>query len=531
MGAFIHRRVCAAALFAVCALSPAFAEPLPAAGDEGPFHKKVIACAWDLGVFSPSDILSNKAAFAALPIDGVRFFAEEGRDSDGRPVQRGRPMSDTNVWNRAKMAEIVPVLRELSELPSLRHSFIGFSLAPMPRGCGRLDYRDDAAWGRFATNVATLAYVAREGGMKGLCADPEEYGGFRQFTRLKTDPPFDACASLARQRGREFAEALFGEFPDAVFLSFWLFSSQRREYAATPDPAAAVREAGDLWPAFVEGILEGAPPQARLVDGDENSYNYNVYDGALTYAAKICANRACIALFAPENRAKFRAQILFGNAIYLDRFTNPEGKFYYTGPTSGSRLLSFDERLNGALQAADEYVWLWGEKFSWVRWENHGPPARGIAFDKGRTWDDALPGFFDALWAAVKPADFLSRRFPEIRGTGGCTNLAAVETLRVSPSQKNGRRVFRIPVSRAERYVVEWTATGAGARGTLTMVRANGSRRWDLSVETSRGEGSFRRLVRIPPDVGFLIFSMHADGGDGMEVEFSDVGAYRLPSN
>ena len=499
--------------------------------DGGTFRKKVIACAWDLGVFSPSDVLSNKAAFAALPIDGVRLFAEEGRDTDGRPVQRGRPMSDTNVWNRAKMAEIVPVLRELSEVPSLSHSFIGFSLAPMSGGCGRLDYRDDAAWGRFATNVATLAYVAREGGMKGLCADPEEYGGTRQYIRLDADPPFDECAALARRRGREFSKALFGEFPNAVLLSFWLFSGQRRGYAAAPDPAAAVREAGDLWPAFVEGILEGAPPQARLVDGDENSYNYNAYDGALTYPAKICANRACIALFAPENRDKFRTQILFGNAVYLDRFTNPEGKFYYTGPTSGSRLLSFDERFNGALRAADEYIWLWGERFSWVRWEKHGPPARGIAFDKDRTWDDELPGFFDAIRAATRPANFLERRFPEIRGKGGCTNLVAIRTMRVSPGNKNGRRVFRIPVSRAERYVVEWTAKGTRARGTLAMWRADGSRRWDLEVVTSRGEGAFRHLVRIPPDVGLLTLGMHADGDAGTEVEFSGIGAYLLPSN
>ena len=101
----------------------------------------------------------------------------------------------------------------------------------------------------------------------------------------------------------------------------------------------------------------------------------------------------------------------------------------------------------------------------------------------------------------------------------------------VTPSsgQKNGRRVFRLPVSRAERYVVEWTATGAGARGTITMARADGSRRWDLPVVTSRGEGSFRHLVRIPPDVGLLVFAMHADGGG--EVEFSDIGAYLLPVN
>ena len=40
--------------------------------------------------------------------------------------------------------------------------------------------------------------------------------------------------------------------------------------------------------------------------------------------------------------------------MYLDRYTNKKGAFYFTGPLSGSRLHQFDENLNAALRA-DKY--------------------------------------------------------------------------------------------------------------------------------------------------------------------------------
>ena len=56
---------------------------LGAVAETEPFRKKAIACSWDLGNFSFADILSNKAAFAAMPFG---FFTVNG------PVPRPPPL-------------------------------------------------------------------------------------------------------------------------------------------------------------------------------------------------------------------------------------------------------------------------------------------------------------------------------------------------------------------------------------------------------------------------------------------------------
>ena len=71
----------------------------------------------------------------------------------------------------------------------------------------RVDWADDKAWANYAENMATVAWLAKQGGLKGLMLDPEEYGAqggsLPQYIHTYRDPPFEECAKLARQRGRE----------------------------------------------------------------------------------------------------------------------------------------------------------------------------------------------------------------------------------------------------------------------------------------------------------------------------------------
>ena len=78
---------------------------------------------------------------------------------------------------------------------------------------------------------------------------------------------------LARERGRQIGRAMFGEFPEMRVLSFW-FLSLNKSYANSDDPVAVMRAEGDLWPMFINGLLDVMPPAARLVDGDEHGYWY-----------------------------------------------------------------------------------------------------------------------------------------------------------------------------------------------------------------------------------------------------------------
>lgn len=494
--------------------------------DDEPFRKKVIACSWDLGKYSVYDVLSNKAAFAALPIDGARISANGIKLPDGKPLEPWRAFYSP-LWPKDALVPLVKPFREATAIPSLRHSFTGFSIARTPKT--RVDFRDDVGWAQGFANLRQLAALARDGGLKGLIMDPEDYGKGKQFTRLDGDPPYDEAAKLARRRGREFADAVFGEYPSMTILSFWAFS-HGRQYAVQPDPREAMRRKGELFIPFLDGMLDAMPPTAKFVDGDEPSYNYSAYGKDwMNYADKAAANRACIALISPENRYKFRAQVQMGFAVYLDRYTNPKGKFYYTGPVSGSRLVSFDENLRGALRASDEYVWFWCEKFAWVRWQNLTNPKLRVGFAKDRTWDDELPGMYDSIWAATRPQDFLARRFPEIRGKGGCTNILKCGVFKLTGKEKYGRPVRRIPVKRGERYVVEYTAKGAGITGSVSYFNEKGGRQWGLSSTTETGEGLRRILVAVPQYTGFINFGV-GKPDDGTTGEVSGIGVYRLPA-
>ena len=510
-------------IFTAAVLSAAIA----VGADDEPFRKKVIACSWDFGNFTVADVLSNKEAVAALPVDGVRLSAIGPTLPDGRPLTPWTAFSCTNDWPEGVLSPLVPQFREATAIPSMRHSFTTFLLS---RGKNaRLDFRDDAGWSKAFAKVRQLAILARDGGLRGLVMDPEDYGGGGQFRRREGDPPYDEAARLARRRGREFSRTVLAAYPDMVLFAFWAFS-MGHQYMAQLDPVAAMRAKGELYIPFLDGVLDAIPPGVRIVDGDETSYNYSAYGRDwMNYADKVAENRACIALVSSENRAKFRAQVLMGAAVYLDKYTNKKGKFYYTGPVSGSRLHAFDENLRGALRASDEYVWLWCEKFSWIDWKVHGKPLRRIAFDEHRTWDDELPGMYDSIWAATKPQDFLSRRFPEIRGNGACTNLVKCGALRLAGKEKDGRRAGGISVKRGERYVVEYTAKGNGITWIVDYHAENkGGRQWGLSTKET-GEGQRRILLPVPQYTGGLSFRI-TKPDDGTTGEVSGIGVYRLPA-
>lgn len=497
-----------------------------AASEEEPFRKKAIACSWDLGNFSFADILSNKSAFAAMPFDGARLYPNGAKGPDGNLLKVSWPMRGA-AWPTDVFDGLVPTLREVTAMRPFRHSFLGLCISSGKKD--RLDIRDDAAWRRAFGNVRLIARLARQGGCKGLIVDPEDYGGGRQYYRLDVDPPLDEALPLARRRGREFAEAIFGEFPEATVLSYWLWSARRGYLDEPGGVASAVRRHGDLWYAFLDGVLDGISPQGRLVDGDEYSYNYNPFSGTrFTYTDCLNRNRACIAGVSPENRMKFRAHVLMGCALYLDRYTNAEGSFYYSGPVSGSRLLHFDENFTAALQAADEYVWLWAEKHAWIDWKVHGPAVNRIAFTEHQTWNDRLPGIYDSILSTLDPERFLTERFPALRGRTTCTNVFSVTEMTVSGRQKDGRGLAVRNAERADRYVIECEASG-DAPGVETAFSSAKGRQWGIAPVRREGPGKHRYLVKILPETVRTGIRCYTTGGTNAVANFTGIAAYRLP--
>lgn len=127
----------------------------------------------------------------------------------------------------------------------------------------RLDWADDKAWANFAANMSVAASLARDGGMKGLMLDPEEYASGRQYIHTPADPPFPATARLARQRGREVFSRVFKEYPDAVIFTLWYFGTYRNQTEKI-NPVGYADENGQLLPYFYNGMLDVMPTGIRV---------------------------------------------------------------------------------------------------------------------------------------------------------------------------------------------------------------------------------------------------------------------------
>ena len=367
-----------------------------------------VAFGWEFSRKSVRDVAAIADSLDKTPLDGIGVYLNEPSE-DGGVLSTHTIMRE--AWRRETLEPLVPVARELTAHRSMRESFLGSFRSPSG---ARIEWDDDEGWARVASNMAIAAWFAREGGFRGLWMDPEDYHGTGQFRRRPDDPPYDALCDAARRRGREVFEGVFRECPDIRILSFWLLSMGQRGFGMG-DLAVAARETGDLWPAFVDGILDVMPPTARLIDGCEHAYRYESARGDF-WRAGDAIRRRLPALLSPENRSKYAAQVGVSFGIYLDMFTSPEGANWFAEPVDGSRLRHLERNLFQACEAADGHVWLWGEKNCWGDWGAEGPdPKRGI---RPQSWAEALPGMADVLLAVKDPAAHAARREAALRAEG-----------------------------------------------------------------------------------------------------------------
>jgi hypothetical protein len=392
----------------------------------GGIDKKYVGVLFDVIETSPSNVLANADQFAeqAPYLDGVALALQEVHvvSSDGGVAtsKYTRIMHPTERWTHDSVKDQIPILKAISQKSNLAESFLLFWLTPNMKE-NRLDWRDDKAWANFAENMATVAWLAKEGGMKGLMIDPEEYALAMQYIHMPQDPPFQECAKLARQRGREVFSRVFQEFPDAVIFSLWFFNhfAWWMENGRQTNPTIYADDSGELSQYFYNGMIDAMPPEARAVDGGER------YTGSATqHAFHTDATRqtsAALAFVAPENWVKYRSQFFVGNTHYLDMYTqgaNPKSTWYW-GPIDGSRLEHMRLNLEESLYSATKYIWIYGERggklFDW----------RGGHFAGKKTWEEVIPGMTETMMLAKDPERFSAMRKAELKSSKQLVNLAA----------------------------------------------------------------------------------------------------------
>jgi len=241
-------------------------------------------------------------------------------------------------------------------------------------------------------NARVAAQVAREAGLKGIVLDCEPYG-FKLLDYRKVAHPersFEEYYQQIRQRGEEFARAIYAEFPEmTLFLLFGYYVGD------LIDPS---QHHYGLYPAFLDGLFAASPEEAAIIDGWEMSYGYTRREQFLRAYWWIKDGGICVSRVPDQYRKKVR--VGFGLWLDPDRIkdstytweVNDFSRNYYS-PAQMRSVLRY------ALETTDEYVWLFTGKIDVLTGRNLPPPYKEALWEA----KDSLYGLSSyelANWAA-----------------------------------------------------------------------------------------------------------------------------------
>ena len=534
--------------------------------------KKFIELGWDM-----PDTKFLRAHYREMqeegPFDGV-IFRVEATTSDGKKV------STQAGWNREpwKQEWFDAPLADLKACQFTRftHNFVQFNATPQ-----LIAWDDEEGWRGLEGKLRICARLAREGGAKGIAPDFEPYGD----NQWKFDPAkgrtFASTAALARQRGAQFTRGIAAEMPEAVVLTLFLNSVVLGAGRAEDPAALLAREHYGLLPAFFNGMLDAAPPSLVIVDGCEYGYYMDNVEAYQRAALEMRSwTSSAIKLVAPENRSKYRQQVQAGFGFYLDMFENEPGSTYYRPPLDGSRLKRLSRNLCAARDAADEYVWVYGEQCRWWSGLAKDKPWREAQLKKtagkGRMWEEALPGITRAIERARDANAAARAELAALKNRGAATNLVLNADFQAKAKghatmppgwsawqdEKNRTGTFgwdeavgngaaraskvawgcfiqSIPAAPGQVFVVQADCRAKGSTvPALTIRWQTSDHKWtheadDRPFTFQPGTGDWKKtfgVVTVPPEAGQLVVLLDVRGQqtDDDVCWFDNVEVYRL---
>jgi hypothetical protein len=363
-----------------------------AAADNAPLpHKKLIMSGWDQP--DAAQFRRDIKEFEKYPFDGV-ILTVPGKRNDGTSFSSFDNLFSAEPWNEALFASALTDLKATRSVQVTDNFVILWSLPTT------VDWFDDSGWAVIAEKFRIMAGVAKAGGLRGILFDPEHYSPTKKAWQYSAQPnrgqrTFAEYFAKVHQRGQETMRAMAAEYPDITLFGYWLLSVNLRALDPGGSLAGLESEQYGLLVAFVDGWLDAAPATVKFVDGQEAAYRW---DGEAQFqAGALRVKNDCQAFVAPANRAKYRAQVQASFGFYLDAYVNPPGSSYYLGREGEPRVNRLEANLDAAVRAADEYLWIYGEKY---RWWPVPPGGRQPATN----WTEALPGIDLALLRAKDPA-------------------------------------------------------------------------------------------------------------------------------
>jgi len=461
------------AKWGICLLLPA----LTSSAFAQPIQKKLIELGWDKP--DTTSLRNNLKQMEQTPFSGV-IINITGKNEKGEKISFYHAFSNA-IWKKEYFQSSIEDLKAIHS-QKLTDNFVQFTANP-----GNVDWFDDAGWKQIVDHWRIAAQVAKEGGLKGIAFDPEPYvKPHRQFDYSaqpqRDQHSFAQYQAKARQRGREVVSAVAAINPHFVILTTRMLSDVMTA-ALSPTPQVALPSTGflNLCPAFINGWLDAAPSTMIFVEGTEDpGYRANNQFDFLKAGNEMRQN--ALSLIAPENRQKYKAQVQISFGIYLDAYMNDPSKFYYIDPKGETPTERLHQNVTYAADVADEYIWIYGEKYRW--W----PTANKSV--KAETWNDALPGINEALQGAVHPQMqwMATQKIAEIKKKGTRANL--IKNGDFSANASNTTAINNTPA--------DWKSVGAPANWSTWQTRVSkGTFSQDNAVNHDGSSGGAARLASI----------------------------------
>jgi len=455
-----------------------------AGAQEQRVQKKLIASGWDQP--DTATLRKNLSLMEQSPFDGV-VVDVKGMDEQGTARKTFYAFS-TFEWKKEWFQSSIDDLKAIHS-NKLTDNFVLVGNFP-----GNVDFFDDAGWKQVADHWRIAAEIAKEGNLKGILFDTEPYGGQQfnypwQKNKFKTQHTLTEYQAKARQRGREIMQAIAAVDPNLVILTYWMDSSNI-DAATSTNPQAALQLAVDgLLPSFINGWLDVIPPTMTLVDGNEHAYHYNSEMDYLKSANEM--RNTALNMVPPEDRAKYIAQVQPSFGFYLDGYIVPSTSPWYIDSEGSPPTLRLHQNVSLALNAAAEYVWIYGEHCRWWPTDNKSVTEK--------TWEEALPGIDDALLSITHPDQLAEQKIAALEKSGQLVDLL-----------KNGN----------------FSEAGKTKEGIATDTSAN----WGLwQGKKSQGTATLDRTVNYGEgDKGSLQLAGVSDGAVLQSVPVAEGGIYAI---
>ena len=236
------------------------------------------------------------------------------------------------------------------------------------------DLWDDEGWNKVVLpNARVMAEVCERAPFEAVWFDLETdflLEPSRKAAADGTGPPFEECAAKARQRGRQTMEAFVSAKPDFKLIVSHAYGNCMSMCGG--DPSKLPELMWGLWPAFIDGLIEGCGDHGQVIESGESTYPMMTYPAFKAWREWDLLAAEVFSHVSPELRAKSyrHAMGLWPDFMAQKRGWNEEDP--EKNHLSPERL---KHALHNAMAASDEYVWTWSWRAHW--WPNRSPLPSG----------------------------------------------------------------------------------------------------------------------------------------------------------